>query len=511
MRRCLQSRPPVVVLATAGALTALSLLLVRRSWRRLRWAGLLAATALSTALCLVSLGTQSLLREAGLVPELTRERATVTVDAVVMTDPRVVTTTGPTSTELVLVRLDVRLVSGRGEQSRVHTPVLVFGDASWKQVRWHETVRTTGRLDAAEPGDDVVAVLNPRGRPVRLRDAGLAAAMAESVRGGLRHAVAALPPDPRGLLPALVIGDTSRTPASLTEAMLATGMTHLSAVSGSNVAVVLAAGMGLCRVVGIRRRWRPVVAAVLLAGFVVLARPEPSVLRAAVMGVIGLMGLSASRRRAGIPALAGAVVALLVIDPWLARSFGFALSTLATLGLLLFASTWGTVVRPLPARPAALARRRHRHPGGGAGDVRPVVVLLQGSVSVIGVVANLLAAPMVAPATVLGVTVALVAVVAAPVAAALAWVAMLPTQGIAWVARSCADVPMGSLPWPDGPPGAFLLAALSMLLLFCGPWLVASCGTALVWSPALAAVSLAAAWPAPDGRVAAGGMAPGRV
>ena len=80
-------------------------------------------------------------------------------------------------------------------------------------------VRTTGRLDAAEPGDDVVAVLNPRGRPVRLRDAGLIAAMAESVRGGLRHAVAALPPDPRGLLPGLVIGDTSRTPADLTEAM----------------------------------------------------------------------------------------------------------------------------------------------------------------------------------------------------------------------------------------------------------------------------------------------------
>ena len=75
----------------------------------------------------------------------------MTVDAVVMTDPRVVMTTGPTTTELVLVRLDVRLVAGRGERSRVHTPVLVFGDASWKEVRWHETVRTTGRLDAAEP------------------------------------------------------------------------------------------------------------------------------------------------------------------------------------------------------------------------------------------------------------------------------------------------------------------------------------------------------------------------
>ena len=84
---------------------------------------------------------------------------------------------------MVLVRLDVRLVAGRGEQSRVRTPVLVFGDASWKAVRWHEAVRTTGRLDAAERGDDVVAVLNPRGRPTRLHDAGRVAAAAEHVRG----------------------------------------------------------------------------------------------------------------------------------------------------------------------------------------------------------------------------------------------------------------------------------------------------------------------------------------
>jgi competence protein ComEC len=493
------SRPPLAVLGTAGALTALSLLLIGRRWRRLRWTALLAITALSTALCLVSLGAQSLLRQSGLVPELARERATVTVDGVVTTDPRVVATTGPTSTELVLVRLDVRLVTGRGEQSRVHTPVLVFGDASWKTVRWHETVRSTGRLDVADGGDDVVAVLNPRGPPTRLRGAGWTAAMAESVRGGLRRAVRSLPADARGLLPALVIGDTSRTPASLTEAMLATGMTHLSAVSGSNVAVVLAAGMGLCRVVGIRRRWRPVVAGIVLAGFVVLARPEPSVLRAAVMGVIGLMGLSASRRRAGIPALAGAVVALLVIDPWLARSFGFALSTLATLGLLLFAGAWGRwFARFLPARVhwlgAAIAI-----PVAAQAMCGPVVVLLQGSVSVIGVLANVLAAPMVAPATVLGVAVALVAVVAAPVAAALAWTAMLPTLGIAWVARSCADVPMGSLPWPDGASGAFLLAGLSILLLFCGPWLVAVLRHRPGVVAAFAVVSLAAAWPTADG------------
>ena len=187
--------------------------------------------------------------------------------------------------------------------------------------------------------------------------------------------------------------------------------------------------------------------------------------------------------------------ALLVIDPWLSRSFGFALSTLATFGLLLFAGTWGRrFARCLPDRlhwlGAAIAI-----PVAAQAMCGPVVVLLQGSVSVVGVLANLLAAPLVAPATVLGVTVALLAVVAAPVAAAVAWAAMLPTTGIAWVARSCADVPMGSLPWPDGPPGAFLLAGLSLVLLFCGPWLVALLRRRPGSVAALAAVSLAAAWP----------------
>ena len=96
-------------------------------------------------------------------------------------------------------------------------------------------------------------------------------------------------------------------------------------------------------------------ALVALAGFVVLARPEPSVVRAAAMGAIGLIGLSRSRRSAGPPVLGAAVVVVLVLDPWLARSYGFALSSLATLGLLLFTRPWGDAIgarMPPPARAA---------------------------------------------------------------------------------------------------------------------------------------------------------------
>jgi competence protein ComEC len=120
---------------------------------------------------------------------------------------------------------------------------------------------------------------------------------AQVVRSRFAEATDGLPSDARELLPGLVIGDTSRTSEELDEAMLVTGMTHLSAVSGSNVAIVLSAALGLAAFVGLRRRWRSPLAAVLLLLFVILVRPEPSVVRAAAMGAVGLVGLSTSRRR----------------------------------------------------------------------------------------------------------------------------------------------------------------------------------------------------------------------
>ena len=91
----------------------------------------------------------------------------------------------------------------------------------------------------------------------------------------------------------------------------------------------------------------------------------------------------------------------------------------------------------------------------------PVVVLLQGSVSVVGVLANLLAAPLVPIATVAGVAAALVSVVWPGGATLVAWVGIVPTTGIAQVARRFAEVPGGTMPWPDGWPGALLLAGLT--------------------------------------------------
>jgi competence protein ComEC len=461
------------------------------------------------ALVLASTAGHAAAREAGPVRALAAERAMVTVTGVVTKDPVVV---GGARLDGSTVQVTMRLqeVTGRGRTAQVSTPVLFVADQKWEHVRWHERLRVQGILVSADPGDDVVAALRPRGAPQSVGPPGLVARAAEHLRSGLREAAAPLPADARGLLPALVIGDTSRTPQDLTDAMLATGMTHLSAVSGSNVAIVLAFAMGGASLAGVRRRWRPVVAVVVLAGFVVLARPEPSVVRAATMGTIGLIGLSRSRRAAGIPVLSAAVVVLLVVDPWLSRSYGFALSTLATLGLLLFTRSWGEAIgRRLPGRirswGPALAI-----PVAAQAMCAPVVVLLQGSVSLVGVLANLLAAPLVAPATVTGVGAATVASIWPFGARLLCWLGALPALGIARVARTCATIPGGTLPWPDGAPGAVLLTILTVFVLASGRWWVHSvrlhpvvaAGTCLLVLAGAAPTS-AVTWPPPGWRFVA--------
>ncbi|WP_235506735.1 ComEC/Rec2 family competence protein [Terrabacter sp. Root181] len=440
----------------------------------------LAALCAVLALLLGAAVGHRAVRTAGPVGDLATDRAVVTVRATVAGDPRAVRNgSGGTAggqdrahaPSVSVVRLDVTQVAGRGRSSMVTAPVLVVGRGpQWSTLRWHDEVEVVLRLGPAEPGDDVVAVATPKGAVRVVGGAGGVFAAADAVRQRFRSATDALWPDARGLVPALVVGDTSQTPPDLTAAMLATGLSHLSAVSGSNVTFVLAAVVWLCGLVGVRRRWRPPVAALGLLGFVILARPEPSVVRAAVMGLVGLLALSTSRRRAGIPALSAAIVVLLVWDPWLSRSFGFALSSIATLGLLVLARPWGrTISRRLPDRLKPLGPVLAISIAAQA-VCAPVVVPLQGSVSVVAVLANLLAAPFVAPTTVVGVGVALVSVVWVQGASWLAWVAALPAQAIAAVARWCAELPFGSIAWGDSAEAAVLLAVLTAAVVAAAPW-----------------------------------------
>ena len=455
-------------LVLAVALVAVVLVSVRRLGgrrvARVRWP--LALFAVLVVLLQGAALSHGTVRTRGGVEQLAAERARVTAEVVLTGDAR--TLRGFGGEDRVVRTGTVRVLSGRGRDAATSAPVLLSGGPGLAEPPWRSTVLLTGRMSPTPPADAAVARIAVAGDVQVLRGPGVVARGAERLRQGLRTSVDDAPADARGLLPGLVIGDTSRTPDDLTDAMLVTGMTHLTAVSGSNVAVVVGLVLGLCAVVGVPRWARPVLALVALAGFVVLARPEPSVVRAAVMGAIGLIGLSRSRRSAGLPVLGGAVLLVLVVDPWLARSYGFALSTLATLGLLLFVRPWGEAIGSrLPGRLSALGPAV-AVPLAAQAMTAPVVVLLQGSVSLVGVVANLLAAPLVPPATVAGVAAALVSLVWGRGAELVAWVGIVPTWGIARVARTFAEVPGGTMPWPDGPLGAVLLAVLLLLVLLTG-------------------------------------------
>ena len=465
-----------------------------------------AAVALVTGTASLHLATAS----AGPVAGWAAERAVTEVRLVVTTQPRVVERTEGRPSLVVLEGRVVEATS-RGVTTRPRTPVVVLATSGqgWEDVAWRSEVEAAGRWDLPDQPGRPVAVLTPRGRPVDVRAPPALLRGVDHVRARFRQAVEPVPADPRGLVPGLVIGDTSLTPPDLTQAMRDTGMTHLSAVSGSNVAIVVGGIALLASRCGLPRRWRLPVVLLGLAGFVLLCRPEPSVLRAGVMGVVGLLALTGGRRRASLPALAVAVLGLLCLDPWLARSYGFALSTLATLGLVLFARPWGIAMAGRLPRWADLPARAAAVPLAAQVVCAPVIVLLQGSITTVAVLANLLAAPLVAPTTILGVVAALVAPVWVPGATAVAWLAALPAWVIARVARLCARLPLGTVDWMDGPVGAWTLAGLTVALLLTGRWWWAQLVRrplrswavigAVIWTSALVWVPLPGlrSWPPP--------------
>ncbi|MFH0175766.1 ComEC/Rec2 family competence protein [Streptomyces cacaoi] len=408
-------------------------------------------------------------------------------------------------------------VRGSGVRSGVRS-----GD-SWLGLLPSTRVRVTGRLvPALAGGERFAAVLRVRGRvvPSVVREPSGAQRLAGGLRAGLREATDGLPADARALLPGLVVGDTSRITPELDEAFKATDLAHTLAVSGSNLTIILALLLGppglaqqverrgLAPRLGVPLRATALLGGALTLGFVVVCRPDPSVLRAAACGAIVLLALATGRRRSLIPALATAVLLLVLYDPWLARSYGFLLSVLATGALLTLAPRWSAALRRrgVPPRLAeALAAA-----GAAQALCAPVVAVLSARVSLVAVPCNLLVEFAVAPATVLGFAVLATAPVAMPVAEALAWCASWPAGWIAGVARSGAALPGGGVDWPGSWGGAFLLALVTGGVVLLGrrlsrhPWLCAVCGVLLllvvVQPPPLTRVLTG--WPPPGWRLA---------
>ncbi len=170
-----------------------------------------------------------------------------------------------------------------------------------------------------------------------------------------------------------------------------------------------------------------------------------------------------------------AVWLLVMADPWLGRSVGFALSTLATGGILWWGRQWSEQVRWAPA----WVGESLAVPLAAQLVTQPVVTWLSGEVSLVGLAANALAGPFVGPATVLGLVSMLVAPLWGGGAAVVGWAAGWCVQPIIWVATALSALPAATWRWPATP---VLLAVLAMLCV---------AGSVLV-GPALASARLCA-------------------
>lgn len=464
----LAQRPLVgVLVGLGGSAVAVGLLLMRltgrsrRSPDRRQWVTtVLALAAVLTAFSFASAMQVEVLR-AGPVAELAADEAAVSVRLKIDSDPSVRPSQGRRP-PYVVVRATVEQVSGRGTTTRVRTPVLVIGPPGWQRVRFGQQIEAGGRLGAVEAGSDVAAVLSARSLPRVVDDPPWWLRAADRVRAGLRQSVQGEPEAVRGLVPALVMGDETGLPADLVQDFRTTGLTHLSAVSGTNLTLLLAFVLPLARLAGVRARGLTAVGLVMVVVFVVLARPQPSVLRAAAMGLVALAAMTSGGRRRGVRSLSAAVIALLLLDTSLARSAGFALSVLATAGIVLLGPVWRDALAAwLPIRLAeAIAC-----PLAAQLACTPVVAWLSGEVSLIAVVANLLAGPAVGPATILGFGAAGIALLSADLARLAGWLAGWPARWIILVATRGAEVPGAASAWPATVVGIAVLTGLCLILI----------------------------------------------
>jgi competence protein ComEC len=215
--------------------------------------------------------------------------------------------------------------------------------------------------------------------------------------------------DSAGLMLGILLGDTSDISSGLQDDFKATGLTHILAVSGLNVAMLLVICLFILRILRLRPYWQVILAASILGYYALITRGEPSVLRATIMALVGLGGWYLGRQKNLLSALSFAALLLLVYDPFLLYSVSFQLSFAATLALIVFC-------------PILMERLEGLRLPGWVRDgvavslaaqlgVLPILAYYFNQVSLISLLANLLVVPATAPVLALGLA-----------ASALSWV-----------------------------------------------------------------------------------------
>lgn len=276
---------------------------------------------------------------------------------------------------------------------------------------------------------------------------------ANNIRQALQGSANVLPRDEGALFMGLIIGDDRQQPATMITAFRNSGLSHLTAVSGQNVAFLLTVmGPLLMRA---RSSWRFGLTLFVLLWFTVVTRGEPSVLRAAMMAAFVALGTARGRDTPAKRMLGLAIIVLLVCDPLLAWSVGFWMSSSATLGLLVITPQLAKIISGPRWFTAALSTTM-----GAQLGVMPITAIIFHSAPIIALATNLLAVPIAGAVMLVGIPLGMLAGILSQVSGAsamnacvtaLMWPVEVAVRWVWWVAvlgeRMSAHGSVNALGW----------------------------------------------------------------
>jgi competence protein ComEC len=386
----------------------------------------------------------------------------VELTAVVSTDahalaPRVIGTQFAQQSYSALVRV-TEIRNGEHEY-RLRSPArLISSEKEFKEILPGQIIIIQAIVQPSKEGRVAALLINKGSFVVQSQPSRWAKSL-DRIRDGLRAASGT--GDSGALIPGMVLGDTSLQSATFKNEMRRSGLTHLVAVSGANFAIVSTFILYLMQFVFRKIPLRLGATAIFLISFIALVRPSPSVLRAAAMAAVLLVAQGTHRGRDSLPALGFAIAAVVVADPWQVRDPGFALSVLATAGLLIAAPRLVEKFSTVMPKSLAIVIAT---PLAATLFCAPVIVAISGQLSLLSIVANVLVAFAVVPITIVGFVAALISPVLPSLSHLLLWCVKPLAAFVAWVASVISDYSVISL--ATGAKSFFLVASVIALGFF---------------------------------------------
>ncbi|OZG69086.1 competence protein [Bifidobacterium eulemuris] len=431
--------------------------------------------------------------------------ATLAFDLHAWHDPASIQARGTPATVTVHAHIDepVTAADRRGYDCQATAQTRVLDDgivrrASTASIRVYATgedcagltrgavIAFTGTITPADWGN-VALWLNVQGTdPVRrIRDPSMADTMATAIQEAFFAVTERLSDQGRVLVPGLTLGllgqdhiDDGAGPAiddtyaaTLEDQFRRAGIMHLMAVSGGHFALIAELTRRLGSWLLLDRRIR---AALLAATYIALAAlvfPSASVTRALIMGLIASAGVALGRRSQPISALSWTVVIVLVADPAMSRSYGFALSSAAVLGIVICSPALEKALRT--AMPKPLAQMVAMTVAAQLFTL-PIQILMEPELPILSVAANLLVAPVVGWSTITGLVALLAAWASPELAYGCAWLSSCGTIVMERAAVWLGGTDVVTLPWSSGVAGAVSMiiveAAVASGMVVCARW-----------------------------------------